>query len=206
MKKISVSIVLITIAFASLQAQTARKDSGTFWHPVPASYQAKQAFEVESLFSMFFTGGFHFALGYRYEQFRVRISVINGGKYDAETAGINNSSDNFKRYYKTSPGVFLGYNVWRNLEIYTYLEFHTFQIEQKATGLKQNLHSTDCGAGISYQFFIGKYVYLQPGMHIYLRKDKSLDFNGVNYSIPNVDLSPVIRVGIRLWQKDKYVK
>jgi hypothetical protein len=195
-------ILLFIISLSSLQAQTIHKDSCSFWHPVPASYQAKQAVEIESLFPMFITGGFHVAAGYRYERVRVRISVINGGKYDAETAGIHNSSDNFKRYYKTSPGIFLGYNVWRNLEIYTYLEFHTFQIEQKATGLKHNLHSTDCGAGISYQFFIGKYLYLQPGMHIYLRKDKSLDFNGINYTIPNVDLSPVIRVGVRLWQKN----
>ncbi|WP_207382688.1 hypothetical protein [Flavobacterium subsaxonicum] len=61
---------------------------------------------------MFFTGGYHFALGYRYKKFRLRASIINGGTYNAEKAGINNSSTDFKRYYTTSPGVFFGYNVW----------------------------------------------------------------------------------------------
>ena len=81
------------------------------------SYEVKSAIEVESLVPMFLTGGYHFAVGYRYKRFRVRVSVINGGSYDAETAGINNSSASFKRFYKTSPGLFLGYNVWRNLEL-----------------------------------------------------------------------------------------
>lgn len=165
------------------------------------SYDVNQAFEIESLFPMFITGGFHVGVGYRYKKFRVRASVINGGSYNAETAGINNSSSEFKRYYKTSPGLFLGYNVWKNLEIYTYAELHTFEIEQKSTGLKQDLHSTDLGAGIGYQFFIGRYLYIQPAMHVYLRSDKQLDFNGTKYNIPNIDLSPVIRIGARLWKK-----
>ena len=76
----------------------------------------KQVLEIESLFPMFFNGGFHVGAGYRYENWRIRISVINGGRYDAENAGINNSSDNFKRYYKTSPGIFVGYNIWKHLE------------------------------------------------------------------------------------------
>jgi len=167
------------------------------------SYEVKSAFEVESLVPMFLTGGYHFAIGYRYERFRVRLSVINGGSYDAEPAGVNNSSADFKRFYKTSPGLFLGYNLWRNLELYTYLEDHTFEIEQKSTGIKKNLHSTDTGLGLSYQFFIGRYFYVQPGMHVYLRDNKSIDFETASYSIPTVDFSPVIRLGVRLWSKDK---
>lgn len=150
---------------------------------------------------MFLTGGYHFALCYRYKKFRVRASIINGGNYDAEPAGISNSSTEFKRFYKTSPGFFFGYNVWKNLELYTYLEFHTFEIEQQSSGLRQDMHSTDTGCGISYQLFIGRYFYIQPGFHIYLRSDKNLDFNSVNYSIPNIDLSPVIRLGFRCWRK-----
>lgn len=51
------------------------------------SHEVKQAFEAESLFPMFLTGGYHFALGYRYERWRVRVSVINGGSYNA----VNNN-------------------------------------------------------------------------------------------------------------------
>ena len=133
--------------------------------------------------------------------FRVRVSVINGGSYDAEPAGTKNSSPEFKRYYKTSPGFFLGYNVWRNLEVYSYLELHTFEIEQKSTGFKRDIHSTDIGGGISYQFFFGRHIYLQPGFHIYLRGDNSADFNGIVYNIPNVDIAPVIRIGYRILEQ-----
>ncbi len=189
------------VAFANGLFAQADTTKSTFWHPNPPHYTVKQAFEWESLFPMFFTGGYHFAAGYRYEKFRVRFSVINGGDYDAEPAGVNNSSDEFKRYYKTSPGIFLGYNVWKNLELYGFIELHTFSIEQKSTGIKQDLESTDYGAGLSYQFFFGRCFYVQPGLHLYLRSDKSLDFGEARYEIPNADIAPVIRVGYRLWAK-----
>lgn len=167
----------------------------------PRSYEVKQAFEVESLVPMFFTGGYHFAVGYRYDRFRIRASVINGGTYNAETAGINNNSDNFKRFYKTSPGIFLGYNVWKNLELYGFAEFHTFSIQQRSTKIEKDIHTVDLGGGVGYQFFIGRYFYIQPALHIYCRKDHRLDFEGTKYNISNIDFSPVLRLGVRLWSK-----
>lgn len=167
----------------------------------PRSYEVKQAFEIESLVPMFLTGGYHFAIGYRYDKFRVRASVINGGTYDAETAGINNTSSEFKRFYKTSPGIFFGYSVWKNLELYGFAEFHTFSIQQKSTKIEKDIHSIDLGGGVGYQFFIGRYFYIQPALHIYCRKDHSLDFEGRKYNISNIDFSPVLRLGVRLWSK-----
>lgn len=199
MKKFII-LIFILAAPTSLFAQV-DQPTGTFWKPIPHYYEVKHAIEVESLVPMFFTGGYHFALGYRYKKFRVRASIINGGTYNAETAGINNSSADFKRYYTTSPGVFFGYNVWRNLEVYTYLEFHTFRITQISTGSQKDLRSTDTGLGVSYQFFIGSRFYVQPGIHLYLRKDNSVDFSGVTYNIPDADISPVIRIGYRIWEK-----
>jgi hypothetical protein len=192
------SLLVLTATAIIAQPDSTR---GTFWKPVPRMYEVKQAVEVESLFPMFLTGGYHVGVGYRYNKFRVRLSVINGGSYDAEPAGTVNSSPDFKRYYKTSPGIFLGYNVWRNLEAYSYLELHTFGIEQVSTGLTRDIHSTDIGGGISYQLFVGRHIYIQPGMHIYLRGNNSADFNGTLYHIPNVDIAPVIRIGYRLWSK-----
>lgn len=194
MKKSLLLIGLLTIASNLLsQDQTLAV--------APRNRVVKQALEVESLVPMFFSGGYHLGVGYRYKKFRVRASIINGGSYNAEKSGINNSSSEFKRFYKTSPGIFFGYNVWKNLEIYAYSEFHTFTIQQKSTKVEKDLYSTDFGGGIGYQFFIGRYFYIQPALHIYLRKDKSLDFDGVKYNIPNTDFSPVIRLGARFWSK-----
>lgn len=194
-----ISITLLLFA----QQMNAQHDYPSETKPaiVQPNYKVQQALEVESLVPMFFTGGYHIGLCYRYQKFRIRASVINGGSYNAEPAGLKNSSTDFKRYYKPSPGFFLGYNLWRNLELYSYLEFHTFGIEQKSTGIEKNLHSTDIGAGLSYQFFIGRKFYIQPGMHIYLRGDHTADFNGVKYNIPNLDIAPVIRIGYRYWSK-----
>jgi len=193
-------VAAFIVIATTIQAQ-ADSAKASFFKPFPRNFEVKQAFEAESLFPMFITGGYHIGLGYRYNKFRIRVSVINGGNYDAEPAGTKNSSPDFKRYYKTSPGVFLGYNVWRNLEVYSYLELHTFEIEEATTGIKQDIHSTDIGGGISYQFFLGRHIYLQPGMHIYLRGDNSVNFNAAVYNIPNVDIAPVIRIGYRLWSK-----
>ena len=122
-------ILVIACMILSVASTYAQKDSLQVKEVAKShskSYNVKSAIEVESLVPMFLSGGYHFGVGYRYEKFRVRLSIINGGSYDAETAGVNNSSADFKRYYKTSPGLFLGYNLWRNLELYTYFEAHTF--------------------------------------------------------------------------------
>lgn len=200
MKKNLFLIVTMFFAAMTMQAQsdTIRR---TFLKPELHTYNVKQAFEVESLFPMFLTGGYHVGLGYRYDKFRVRVSVINGGKYDTEPAGTKNSSADFKRYYKTSPGFFLGYNAWRNLEVYSFLELHNFEIEQKSSGMKKDIKSTDIGGGVSYQFFLGPHIYLQPGVHIYFRNDHSAEFKDFTYNIPNIDLAPVIRIGYRIWRK-----
>lgn len=203
MRKKILFIVCLAISTVNIYGQSDSLQSKAVVKLHSKSYDVKSAFEVESLVPMFLTGGYHFAIGYRYERFRVRLSVINGGSYDAETAGVNNYSANFKRFYKPSPGLFLGYNLWRNLELYTYLEDHTFEIKQKSTGIKKNLHSIDTGLGLSYQFFIGRYFYVQPGIHVYLRANNTIDFPTASYSIPNVDISPVIRLGVRLWNQDK---
>ncbi len=153
---------------------------------------------------MFFFGGYHIGAGYRFSEFRVRASIIKGGTYDSEPRGINNSKDYFKRFYsKPGYGIFFGYNVWQNWEIYAYVERHTFEIEQIATSDKRTIISIDYGLGTSYQLFVGKWFYLQPGIHSYFRDSQSVMFSkGKEYTIPQVDISLVFRAGIRIWQAD----
>jgi hypothetical protein len=200
MKKYTLLAALLFLVATTLLAQT-NSPASTFWHPNPRNYDVKQALEVESLVPMFLTGGYHFAVGYRYRKFRVRVSVINGGTFNADAYGINNSSSEFKRRYNTSPGIFFGYNIWKNLEIYTYLESHTFGITQTSTGIIKDVKSTDTGVGLAYQFFIGRSFYIQPGVHLYLRSNKTVDFGDVQYHIPTADITPVIRIGYRLWKQ-----
>lgn len=201
MKKQIVLIVALACVATALEAQTG-PGGGTFFKPEPRNYEVKQALEVESLVPMFFTGGYHFGVGYRYNRFRVRMSIINGGTYNADGQAVSGTVDGYKRYYTTSPGFFLGYNVWKNLELYGYYERHTFEIEQLETAAKQNLPSNDFGIGVSYQFFIGRTFYIQPGVHTYFRSEQSIQFgDGGTYTIPTFEISPVVRLGARLWRK-----
>jgi hypothetical protein len=201
MKKQTLLIITLVFAAVTISAQSG-STGGTFRRPEPRNYEVKQALEVESLVPMFFTGGYHIGVGYRYNNFRVRVSVINGGTYNADLQAVSGTVDGYKRYYTTSPGFFLGYNVWKNLEIYGYYERHTFEIEQMETGEKQDLPSNDFGIGVSYQFFVGRTFYIQPGVHTYFRSEQSIAFsNGGNYTIPTFEISPVVRLGVRLWRK-----
>ena len=201
MKKQIVLIVALVYVATTISAQS-DSTSGTFWKPDPRNYNVKQAFEIESLFPMFFYGGWHIGLGYRYEKFRLRVSVINGGDYNADVQSLDGPIDGYKRYYTTSPGIFLGYNVWKNLEVYGYYERHTFEVEQLSTGEKQDIPSNDVGIGISYQFFIGRTFYIQPGIHSYFRSEQSATFaNDQTYTIPTFELTPIVRIGARLWKR-----
>jgi len=62
-----VALIFLTITSSAQSDST----GGTFWNPNPRNYDVKQAFEIESLVPMFFTGGYHFAVGYRYEVARI---------------------------------------------------------------------------------------------------------------------------------------
>jgi len=71
-----------------------------------------------------------------------------------------------------------------------------------ATSEKQDLPSNDFGIGVSYQFFIGRTFYIQPGIHTYYRSEQSIKFtDGGTYTIPTFEISPVVRLGVRLWRK-----
>jgi hypothetical protein len=201
MKKQIILIVAITCLATTISAQS-DTTLGTFWKPNPRNYIVKQAFEVESLIPMFLTGGYHFGVGYRYKNIRVRASIINGGTYNVDVQAISGTIEGYRRYYTTSPGFFLGYNVLKNLEVYGYYERHTFKIEQMLSGEKQNLPSNDYGIGMSYQFFIGRILYIQPGIHTYFRAGQNINFNnGGTYAIPTFEISPIVRLGARLWRK-----
>ena len=202
MKKRFGLVCMMMVAAGLAYCQAARSSSNSFWKPQPANYHVRQAWEVETLFPMFLYGGYHLGVGYRYEKLRVRVSVIDGGSYNADNGTPDGPIDGYERRYKPSPGFFLGFNTWKNLELYGYYEYHTFEIRQLATAQNTDLVSHDLGIGLSYQFFVGRTLYLQPGIHTYFRTDKEVGFkNGGRYAIPTFELTPVIRLGARIWRE-----
>jgi hypothetical protein len=207
MKKYGIAFIFfgvsfLTVSITELFGQDSSAAASNFWHPKPANYEVRQAFEVESLVPMFFTGGYHIGVGYRYNKFRIRASVINGGSYNADNASPEGTVEDYERLYETSPGIFLGYNIWKNLELYGYYEYHTFEVNQLSTKESQEVISNDVGLGLSYQFFIGRAFYIQPGIHTYFRSEKQLTFSdGETYKLPTIEISPVIRLGVRLWKQ-----
>lgn len=179
----------------------AQNKQESFWNPSPPNYEVNHAFEFESLVPMFLYGGYHFAGSYRYKKLRFRCSIINGGDYNADNQAVGEVDEGFERYYQTSPGFFLGYFLWKNLELYGYYEHHTFEVKQLNQNEVMELQSNDFGIGISYQFFVGKVFYIQPGVHSYFRKGQELEFtNGETYNLPTFELSPVVRIGVRIWK------
>lgn len=159
--------------------------------------------EFESLLPMFFLKGYHFSVGYRFDKFRIRASMIYSGEYDAEDSGINNNSDKFGRYYDHgSSGLFFGYfpfeNKWLSgIHTYVYVENHLWKIENKKNNQTGRIQTIDVGPGVGYQFKIFKNFYIQPAYHVYFRSSQSTIVGGEKYTIPNVDHTIVFRAGIR---------
>jgi len=194
-------ILTITFYLFSLFLLGQEPTSTTFFKPYPENFAVKHAVEIEGIVPVYFTGGYSVGLGYRYKKVRLRANVLNGGTFNIENTGIENSATTFKRFYLTAPSIYLGLNVWRNLEVYTFLEFQNFNIMQRSTEVKKSLKSTDTGLGIGYQLFIGRYFYIQPGVQLNVRAKNALAFSGATYQIPTQDVSFVLRVGVRLWKK-----
>lgn len=197
--------LIILILFLSCGASlnlASQETNGSFWKPVPRNYEVMQSFEVESLVPMFLVGGFHAGIGYRYKKFRFRTSVINGGSFNVDGQALNRGRDGYERYYTWSPGFFFGYNVWKNLEIYTYYEHHTFKILNLLSAEEKHIPSNDFGLAASYQLFIGRYFYIQPGIHTYIRSSQQTVFsNDEVYEMPTLEITPVVRLGVRIFSR-----
>ncbi|MCE2894409.1 MAG: outer membrane beta-barrel protein [Flammeovirgaceae bacterium] len=195
MKTISV-LALFLLFSTTLLAQ--KESSGTFWKPSPANYEVKRALEIEALPFVYLSQGYHVGVGYRLQKFRFRASIIDAGTFNSE-----NSNDKFERFEtKGTFGIFAGYNIWKNLETYVFVDRQVFDIKQKTTSETKQLTSVTPGLGISYQFFIGRYFYVQPGLHLYMRGSQEAKFSdNTTYSLSTVDFFPVVRFGVRPWKK-----
>jgi len=196
------AFTLSLFLFIQNREAISQDSTGTFWKPSPPNYEVVHALELESLAPMFFVGGFHAGIGYRYKKFRFRMSVIDGGTFNVDGQALNRGKTGYERYYTWSPGFFFGCNVWKNLEVYTYYENHTFKVKNLETLEERNIPSNDFGLALGYQFFIGRYFYIQPGLHSYIRAKAETEFtNGDIYKMPTMELTPVVRIGARVFSK-----
>lgn len=149
-------------------------------------------FEIESLFPMYFYGGSHLAVGVRGGDVRMRVSCIDGGRYDYEPG-----NPIFERNLGTGCGVFLGYFFAPNWEIYLFVEKQNYVVTNRGNRAAQRFDVIDVGPGIGYQYFLTRNVYVQPALHLYWRTSQDSVIGGTNYSLRETDLSPVIRVGVQ---------
>lgn len=192
-------LLVVTLLLLSLRvAGQATKNS--FLNPSPANYQVAKAIEVEAVPFVYLSGGYHVSIGYRYNRLRFRASIIDAGSYNSQPGNAD-----FKRFESSgSFGIFAGYFVWKNLETYGFVDRQVFTVKQNATDESRSLNAVTPGLGIGYQFFIGRYVYIQPALHLYLRSSQEIRFgNGNNYSLATSEISPIIRVGVRPWKRWK---
>jgi hypothetical protein len=198
MKQLKMYIVTFLFLFIAAFGLAQSVSKSTFWKPDPANYTVKKAFEIEAVPFVYFSEGYHLSVGYRYKKLRFRISTINAGTYNSET-----SNDEYERFEtKGTFGFFAGYNVWKNLETYVFVDRQVFDIKQKASSEIKELKTVSPGIGVGYQFFIGRSFYIQPAVHLYLRSEESVSFtNNATYKISTTDITPVLRIGFRPWKK-----
>lgn len=149
-------------------------------------------YEVESLFPMYFMGGYHMAAGVRWKDLRVRASCIDGGHYDYEP-----NNKHFERNLGSGCGIFFGYFLWRNLHAYVYVEAQNYIVSDRDTHASKRFDVIDIGPGLGYQYFFYKNIYIQPAAHLYWRQKQQKLVGGTLFTLRNIDVSPTIRIGYR---------
>lgn len=177
--KIRLALALMVITMNTVSAETPEPDS-------PFVY------EIESLFPMYFMGGYHMAAGVRWKDLRVRASCIDGGHYEYEP---NNRQ--FERNLGTGCGIFFGYFLWKYLHAYFYIEAQNYIVSNRDTHDSVRFDVVDIGPGLGYQYFIYKKIYIQPAAHLYWREKQQKLVGGTRYTLRNIDVSPTIRIGYR---------
>lgn len=145
---------------------------------------------------------FHFAVGYRYHKFRFRASIINGGTYNADAQAVGDVDEGYNGITPHHPDFSWDTTCGKKLWKYGYYERHTFEVEQMATGENRISPPMISGSESVTSFLFCRTFYIQPGIHSYFRAEQSINFNdGGTYTIPTFELSPVVRIGARLWRE-----
>lgn len=173
------------LALAVLASANSLQNSEAF-----AAEEKPPQLEVESLFPMFLMGGSHLAVGLRQNQWRLRASCIDGGNYDFEP-----DNDTFERNLSKGCGLFMGYFFHQGWHAYLFIERQEYIVTRRDTGVSATFPVTDIGPGIGYQYFLTRDIYLQPALHLYWRKKAEKTIDGIDYTLRNIDLSPVLRLG-----------
>ncbi len=155
-----------------------------------ANEPTKFKYEIESLFPMYFYDGYHLAVGIRINDFRYRISCIDGGDYNYEP-----NNDQFERNLGRGCGVFAGYFLDSHWHIYLFLEKQYYTVTKRDSNVSENFDVIDVGPGIGYQYFFSKKIYIQPAIHLYWRNSENKSIDGSDYVLREYDVSPVVRVG-----------
>jgi len=159
---------------------------------VSAQERKGVSMELESLVPMYLFGGAHIAVSLNVDNFRFRASCIDGGNYDFEP-----NNETFERNLGVGCGVFAGTFLNDNWHIYLFVERQRYIVTKRDSLVQATFDVWDVGPGIGYQYFIWDETYIQPALHLYYRSSQTKQIDGIDYSLRNLDLSAVFRVGYR---------
>jgi hypothetical protein len=171
-------------------AATAHAEGAASGHPSPI------AFEIENQTPCFFFGGYQLSLGMRHERFRFRASIQDSGVADFEPTGIDSRNGAFRRSFDSgSFSLSVDYFLTKCLFATACLGSNRWLVQNKDTQASGDLRTLDAGLGLGFQYVFFQGLFIQLAAQVNFRERRSLDIQGVTYTVPGIDYSPGLRLG-----------
>ena len=156
-------------------------------------------FEIESQLPCIIYGGYQLSVGKRYQHFRFRVSIVNSGRADFENNGIDRNNMEFQRSYDSgsfsvSADYFLNSHWFSSLT----LQNNRWLLRNKDTSASDHVRTVEAGLGTGLQYYFYRNIFVQLSVQVNFRELQSLTIESEKYTIPGVDWTPGVRLGVRL--------
>ncbi|MDA3957769.1 hypothetical protein [Oceanispirochaeta sp.] len=185
--------IVLIITFSTLLLSTILLQAEDLETP-----QNDLSFELESQLPCFFNGGYQASAGIHYDNLRFRLSVMNSGTADFEESGIDRIASDFERSFSDgSIGFLVDYYLTKCLFVTGAISFNRWEIRSNNSDGKDYMQTLDAGLGLGFQYFVYKGLFLQLSCQINARQQKSLIIESEEYTIPQMEWIPGLRLGYR---------
>ena len=182
-------VCLAACNVATVRAEEAKKSENI----------SSSSYEIESQLPCFLFGGYQFSVGKRYQRFRLRVSVVNSGRANFETYGIDRRNMKFKRSYDTGSFSVSG-DYFLNSHWFSYitLQNNRWLLTNDDTSATIHINTIDAGLGTGLQYYFHRNIFVQLSFQLNYRAPQSLAIESEDYTIPSIDCTPGVRLGVRL--------